>query len=97
MVPWDNHHLRSLADSLPDVALAGRASSAATKYSATYARWKRRVRDQGLPAIPESPYHFTLYFSTSTLNITSITYIIICKLFLKIQKVMRSLQKSRNA
>ena len=46
-VPRDDHHLRSLADSPPDVTLAGRASSTVTKYSATYARWKRWARDQG--------------------------------------------------
>ena len=37
-VPRDDFELRLLADSLPDVALAGRAPSTATKYSATYAR-----------------------------------------------------------
>ena len=60
-VPWDDLELRSLADSLHDVALAGRAPSNATKYSATYARWKRWARAQGLPAFPASPYHFVLY------------------------------------
>ena len=60
-VPRDDFELRLLADSLPDVALAGRAPSTATKYSATYARWKRWARDQGLPAFPASPYHFALY------------------------------------
>ena len=60
-VPRDDLELRSLADSLPDVALAGRAHSTATKYSATYARWKRWARAQGLPAFPASPYHFVLY------------------------------------
>ena len=60
-VPRDDHNLRSLADSLPDVALAGRAPSTASKYSATYTRWKRWARDQGLSAFPASPYHFALY------------------------------------
>ena len=60
-VPRDDFELRLLADSLPDVALAGRAPSTTTKYSATYARWKRWPRDQGLPAFPASPYHFALY------------------------------------
>ena len=60
-VPADDHHLRALADSLPDVTLAGRASSATTKYSAIYARWKRWARDYDLPAFPASPYHFALY------------------------------------
>ena len=59
-VPRDDLELRSFADSLPDVALAGRALSIATKYSATYARWKRWARAQGLPAVPASPYHFFL-------------------------------------
>ena len=61
VVPRDDHHLRSLADSPPDVTLAGRASSSATKYAATYLRWKRWSRDQGLSALPASPYHFALY------------------------------------
>ena len=59
-VPRDDFELRFLADLLPDVALAGRAPSTATKYSATYARWKRWARDQILPAFPASP-HFALY------------------------------------
>ena len=59
-VPRDDLELRSFADSLPNVALAGRALSTATKYSATYARWKRWARAQGLPAVPASPYHFVL-------------------------------------
>ena len=53
--------LRSLTDSLPDVALAGRAPNTATKYSATYARLKRWARDQSLLAFLASPYHFSLY------------------------------------
>ena len=57
-VPRDDLELRSFADSLPDVAFAGRALSTATKYSATYARWKRWAHAQGLPAVPASPYHF---------------------------------------
>ena len=35
--------------------------STTTKYSATYARWKRWVRDHDLPAFPASPYHFALF------------------------------------
>ena len=60
-VPRDAFELRCLADSLPDVALGGRAPSTATKYSATYPRWKRWARNQGLPAFPASPFHFALY------------------------------------
>ena len=65
-VPREYLELRSLADSLPDVALAGRAPGTATKYSATYARWKRwetmeTMGAQGLPAFPASPYHFVRY------------------------------------
>jgi len=60
-IPRDDFELRFRADSLPDVALAGRAPNTATKYSATYATWKRWARDQGLPAFPASPYHFALY------------------------------------
>ena len=65
-VPPDDHHLRALADSLPDVTLAGRASSTAIKYSATYARWKRWARDHDLPAFPASLYHFALYLKTAS-------------------------------
>ena len=57
----DNHHSRVLADSLPDVSLARRASSTTIKYSVIYARWKRWARDHGLPAFPASPYDFALY------------------------------------
>ena len=60
-VPPDDHHLRALADSLPDVTLAGGAPSATPKYSAIYARWKRWARDHDLPAFPASPYHFASY------------------------------------
>ena len=60
-VPRDNFELRFLANSFPDVALAGRAPSTATKYSMTYARWKCWAHDQGLPAFPASPSHFALY------------------------------------
>ena len=56
-VPLVDNHWRVLADSLPDVSLAGRASSTTIKY----ARWKRWARDHGLPAFPASPYHFALY------------------------------------
>ena len=61
VVPSDDHQLRALSDSLPDVTLAGRASSTTTKYVETYARWKRWARDHDLPAFPVSPYHFALY------------------------------------
>ena len=60
-VPPDHHHLRALADSLPDVTLVGRAFGTTTKYYATYARWKRWVRYHDLPAFPASPYHFAFY------------------------------------
>ena len=60
-VPLDDHHLRALADSLPDVTLAGRATSITTKYSAIYARWKRWPRYHDVPAFPASPCHFALY------------------------------------
>ena len=43
------------------MTLAGRATSTATKYSATYARWKLWARDHDLPAFPAFPYHFALY------------------------------------
>ncbi|KAL9964365.1 hypothetical protein ACROYT_G027996 [Oculina patagonica] len=56
-VPEDDDVLSSLANSLPDVALADRAPST----SSTYIRWKSWVRDHGLSAFPASPFHFTLH------------------------------------
>ena len=47
--------------SLPDVTLAGRASSTTSKSSTIYARWKRWARDHDLPTFPASPYDFPLY------------------------------------
>ena len=47
--------------SLPDMTLAGRPSTATTKYSAIYARWKRWARDHDLPTVPASLYDFALY------------------------------------
>ena len=47
--------------SLPDMTLAGTPSSATTKYSAIYARWKRWARDHDLPTVPASLYDFALY------------------------------------
>ena len=60
-VPQDDDVLSSLANSIPDVALAGRAPSTSSKYSSTYNRWKSWARDHGLSALPASPFHFTLY------------------------------------
>ena len=51
---------RSLS-SLPDVTLAGRASSTKTKYSAIYARWKRWAGDHDLPTFTASSYDLALY------------------------------------
>ncbi|KAL9967434.1 hypothetical protein ACROYT_G025656 [Oculina patagonica] len=53
----DDDVLSSLANSLPDMALAGRAPST----SFTYIRWKSWVRDHGLSAFPPFPFHFALY------------------------------------
>jgi len=60
-VPQDDDVLSSLANSLPDVALAARAPSTSSKYSTTYIRWKSWAQDHGLPAFPASPFHFALY------------------------------------
>jgi hypothetical protein len=60
-VPQDDDVLSSLANSLPDVALAGRAPSTSSKYSTTYIRWKSWAQDHGLSAFPASPFHFALY------------------------------------
>ncbi|KAL9963329.1 hypothetical protein ACROYT_G032521 [Oculina patagonica] len=59
--PQDDDVLSSLANSLPDVALAGRAPSTSSKYSSTYLRWKSWAREHGLCAFPASPFHFALY------------------------------------
>ena len=60
-VPQDDDVLSSLANSLPDVALAGRAPSTSSKYLTTYIRWKSWAQDHGLSAFPASPFHFALY------------------------------------
>ena len=62
--PPGHHHLGVLANSLPGVTLAGKASSTTTKYSAIYARWKRWARDHDLPNFPASPYDFALYLAS---------------------------------
>jgi hypothetical protein len=60
-VPQDDDVLSSLANSLPDVALSGRAPSTSSKYSTTYIRWKSWAQDHGLSSFPASPFHFALY------------------------------------
>jgi len=60
-IPPDDHHLTALANSPPDVTLAGIATSTTTKYSATCARWKLWARDHDLRVVSASPYHFALY------------------------------------
>ena len=62
-VPQDDDLLSSLANSLPDVALAGRAPSTSSKCSSTYIRWKSWAQDHGFSAFPASPFHFALYLS----------------------------------
>jgi len=61
-VPHDDDVLSSLPNSLPDVALAGRAPSASSKYFSTYNSWKSWARDHGLSAFPASLFPFALYF-----------------------------------
>ena len=60
-VPQDDDVFSSLANSLRDVALAGRAPSTSSKYSSTYIRWRSSAQDHGLSAFPASPLHFALY------------------------------------
>ncbi|KAL9963911.1 hypothetical protein ACROYT_G027466 [Oculina patagonica] len=64
--PQQGDILSSLANSLPDVALAGRAPSTSSKYSSSYIRWKSWARDHGLSAFPASPFHFALYLHLMT-------------------------------
>ena len=61
LFPQDDNVLCSLANSLPDVALTGRAPTTPSKYSSTYMRWKSWAQDHGLSAFPASPFHFAIY------------------------------------
>ena len=61
-VPQDDDVLSSLANSVPDVALAGRAPSISSRYSTTYIRWKSWAQDHGLSAFPILHHLFTLPF-----------------------------------
>ena len=59
--PQTDEMLCSLAASLPDVVLAGRAPSTAAKYSAAFSRWKSWASSHQLPSFPASPNHVALY------------------------------------
>ena len=60
-VPQGSGVLQSLASSLPDVALAGRAPSTSSKYFSSYNRWRSWAREHGLTVFPASPFHFAVY------------------------------------
>ena len=52
--------LSLLAESLPDVVLAGRASSTSSKYGSAYCRWKSWASRNKLQVFPASPFHVAL-------------------------------------
>ena len=56
-VPQGYGVLQSLASSLPDVALASRASSSSSKYFSSYNRWRSWAEGHGLTVFPASPFH----------------------------------------
>ena len=58
-----NHsdELKSLANSLPSVVLASRASNTVDKYSGGFARWKTWAQLHTISALPASPFHVSLY------------------------------------
>ena len=58
-----NHadELKSLANSLPSVVLASRASNTVDKYSGGIARWKTWAQLHAIPALLASPFHVSLY------------------------------------
>ena len=60
-VPQGSSALQSLANSLPDVALASRAPSTSSKYFSSYIRWRSWAREHGLTVFPASPFHFAIY------------------------------------
>ena len=60
-VPQGSGALHSLASSLPDVALASRASSTSSKYCSSYNRWRSWAREHGLTVFPASPFHLAIY------------------------------------
>ena len=60
-VPQGYGVLQSLASSLPDVALASRASSTSSKYFSSYNRWRSWAEGHGLTVFPASPFHFAIY------------------------------------
>ena len=60
-VPQGSRVLQSLANSLPDVALASRAPSTSSKYFSSFIRWRSWAREHGLTVFPASPFHFAIY------------------------------------
>ena len=58
-----NHsdELKSLANSLPSVVLASRASNTVDKYSGGFVRWKTWAQLHTIPTLPASPFHVSLY------------------------------------
>lgn len=53
--------LERLAESLPAVVLASRASNTVNKYSGGFARWKTWAQLHGILILPASPFHVSLY------------------------------------
>ncbi|XP_044180060.1 uncharacterized protein LOC122961513 [Acropora millepora] len=60
-VPQASSALQSLASSLPDPALASRATSTSSKYFSSYNRWRSWAREHGLTVFPASPFHFAIF------------------------------------
>ena len=60
-VPQGSGALQSLASSLSDVTLAGRAPNTFSKYFSSYNRWRSWARENGLTFFPASPFYLAIY------------------------------------
>ena len=60
-IPEGDRSLSLLAESLPDVVLAGRAPNTSSKYGSAYGRWKSWASRHKLQVFPASPFHVALY------------------------------------
>lgn len=57
----DLKDLYILANSLPSVLLASRASSTVDKYPGGFTRWKAWAQLHTIPILPASPFHVSLF------------------------------------
>ena len=60
-IPEGDETLSTIAESPPDVVLAGRTASTSTKHWSSYGRWKSWASLHRLQVFPDSPLHVALY------------------------------------